>query len=69
MANMSYCRNENTYHDMVDCLRHIEDVAENARDEAYRIRLLESIIDFVESGTAKDALEDALENRFVDDED
>lgn len=65
MANMSYCRNENTYKDMVDCLQHIEDIAENDRDEVYRIRLLKLLIDFVESGNANDA----LENRFVDEED
>jgi hypothetical protein len=56
MANMSYCRNENTYHDMVDCVQNFHIVASNQRDESYRKRLLSLIIDFVESGEAHEAL-------------
>jgi hypothetical protein len=41
MANMSYCRFENTYSDLLDCLANISDVAENGRDERYRIRLIQ----------------------------
>ena len=41
MANMSYCRFENTYHDLVDCFENISDEAENERDERYRIRLIQ----------------------------
>ena len=41
MANMSYCRFENTYSDLLDCLENISDVAENGRDERYRIRLIQ----------------------------
>ena len=40
MANMSYCRFENTYHDLVDCFENIECEAGNERDERYRIRLI-----------------------------
>lgn len=60
MANMSYCRNENTYKDMVDCLQHIDCIAQNERDESYRIRLLKLVIDFVEDGEAHEALENRL---------
>jgi hypothetical protein len=56
MANMSYCRNENTYHDMVDCIQNFDLVAGNQRDESYRKRLLSLIIDYVESGEAHEAL-------------
>ena len=41
MANMSYCRFENTFHDLLDCLENIQEEAENMRDERYRIRLIE----------------------------
>lgn len=41
MANMSYCRNENTYHDLIDCLSHIDQKAETERDERYRVRLVD----------------------------
>jgi len=40
MANMSYCRFENTYHDLLDCFENIEQEAENMRDERYRVRLI-----------------------------
>ncbi len=41
MANMSYCRFENTYHDLVDCFDNIWNEAENERDERYRRRMIE----------------------------
>ena len=43
MANMSYCRFENTYNDLIDCLDNIENEASNDRDERYRIRLIKLI--------------------------
>ena len=51
MANMSYCRFENTYNDLLDCLENIESVAENGRDERYRIRMIQLLkenIDLIE---------------------
>lgn len=51
MPNMSYCRFENTYNDLSDCLEHIETPCENERDERYRLRfikLLAENIDLVE---------------------
>lgn len=43
MANMSYCMFENTYNDLIDCFNNIEQPAETARDERYRIRLIKLI--------------------------
>jgi hypothetical protein len=40
MANMSYCRFENTYHDLLDCVNNITEEAGSDRDERYRIRLI-----------------------------
>ncbi len=57
MANMSYCRNENTFHDLIDCINNIFTIPENERDAAYRKRLIATMIDFVESGAAEEALE------------
>jgi len=65
--NMSYCRFENTYNDLVDCLENIEFEAGNERDERYRIRMIQLLkenIDFIED------LKFALDNpgMFIDDE-
>ena len=51
MANMSYCRFENTYNDLVDCFNNIWYEAENMRDEKYRkymIEFLKERIDEIE---------------------
>jgi hypothetical protein len=51
MANMSYCRFENTLNDLVDCFQNISEEAENSRDERSRkqmIRFLFENIDFIE---------------------
>ena len=45
MPNMSYCRFENTYNDLVDCSEHIHDEASNDRDEEYRQKLVQLIMD------------------------
>jgi hypothetical protein len=45
MANMSYCRFENTYKDLIDCLEHIHDKAPNDRDEGYRKKLIDLLTD------------------------
>lgn len=37
---MSYCRFENTYHDLLDCFNNITEEASNDRDERFRIRLI-----------------------------
>jgi hypothetical protein len=66
MANMSYCRFENTLNDLVDCINNIHEEAENQRDERARkemIRFLFENIDFIED------LKRELDNpgMFIDD--
>ena len=41
MANMSYCRFENTMSDLQDYLNHIHREAENSRDERSRQAMIE----------------------------
>jgi len=62
---MSYCRFENTYNDLIDCIENLNKPASNERDERYRKRLIELIIETVESGEA----EEALDVEFDEDED
>jgi len=40
MANMSYCRFENTLSDLKDCFNNIEYEAENERDERARKKMI-----------------------------
>jgi len=67
MANMSYCRFENTFNDLIDCFDNIHEEAENMRDERARkqmIQYLRDQIDFIEE------LAEELDNpgMFIDDE-
>ena len=57
MPNMSYCRFENTYMDLQDCIENMHEPASNERDERYRKRLLELIKEVVDSGEVDEALE------------
>ena len=41
MPNMSYCRFENTYKDLIDCIENIHPPASNATDENYRQLLIQ----------------------------
>lgn len=48
MANMSYCRWENTYNDLNDCADHVNDDDLSKSEGNYRIRLIhlcKSILD------------------------
>jgi len=40
MSNMSYCRFENTYRDLLDCLNNIHNVSSES-ENAYRRRLVD----------------------------
>ena len=60
MANMSYCRFENTYNDLIDCIENMDCEAENERDERYRKRLIQLMIETVESGHAEEVLDTTL---------
>ena len=67
MANMSYCRFENTFNDLIDCIDNISQEAENERDERKRkdmIYFLFENIDLFEE------LKEKLDNpgMFIDDE-
>ena len=41
MANMSYCRFQNTYSDLWDCAEHFEDEDLSEDEAKYRKRILE----------------------------
>ena len=41
MANMSYCRFENTFRDMQDCFEHMDDGDLSESEDKYRNRLIE----------------------------
>ena len=65
--NMSYCRFENTFNDLIDCFDNIWEEAENERDERYRknmIQFLKERIDEIED------LSEELDKpgMFIDDE-
>lgn len=63
MANMSYCRFENTVPDFVDCTEHIED-ALTEREDRYRRTLINGcadVFDMLGVSYDRDALEDAMQ--------
>lgn len=66
MANMSYCRFRNTLLDLEDCFNNIMYKAENIDDERARMRMLERIKDFYESGEIDEAFEAEAENEDED---
>lgn len=41
MANMSYCRFENTYQDLLDCYHNIDDTDLSETEARYRKKLIE----------------------------
>ena len=41
MSNMSYCRFENTYRELCDCVEHIEDENLSESEKFYRRRIIE----------------------------
>ncbi len=56
MANMSYCRFENTYRDLEDCYGHINDTNLSESEKTYRQRLINLCLDIIEE--AEDEGED-----------
>jgi hypothetical protein len=64
MGNMSYCRFENTYNDLMDCIENWSEEAGNDRDERYRVRLLQLVKEMGESGEVEDILNDIEENQL-----
>ena len=61
---MSYCRFENTYNDLMDCIENWSEEAGNDRDERYRVRLLQLVKEMGESGEVEDILNDIEENQL-----
>ena len=62
--NMSYCRFENTYNDLIDCIENMSKQSENDRVERYRERLLILMKDIVDSGEVDEILEEIEDNRY-----
>ena len=60
---MSYCRFENTYNDLIDCIENMSKESSNNRDERYRERLLLLIKNTVDSGEIDEILEEIEDNR------
>jgi len=61
--NMSYCRFENTYNDLIDCIENMSKESSNDRDERYRERLLLLMKSTVDSGEVDDILEEIEDNK------
>ena len=61
--NMSYCRFENTYNDLIDCIENMSKESSNDRDERYRKRLLLLMKNTVDSGEIDEILEEIEDNR------
>lgn len=60
---MSYCRFENTYNDLIDCIENMSKESSNDRDERYRERLLLLMKNTVDSGEIDEILEEIEDNR------
>lgn len=60
MANMSYCRFENTYHDLLDCLQNITEET-NDRDERFRKQMIDILVELVENCDSKRDLMNYIE--------
>ena len=63
MANMSYCRFENTYHDLLDCLQNISEET-NDRDERFRKQMIETLVEMVEMCESEEDLMMFIEHNF-----
>ena len=68
MSNMSYCRFENTYRDLVDCQKHIDDGDLSDSEKAYAIKMLKVCRQMVKDDTMFDeeADDDEEEEEYLD---
>lgn len=58
MANMSYCRMENTYHDLLDCYNNMDNV-DSKSEKRYKKRIIELCQDIIDAyGEEEDEDED-----------
>ena len=60
---MSYCRFENTYHDLLDCLQNISEET-NDRDERFRKRMIDILVGMVEMCESEEDLMMFIEHNF-----
>lgn len=63
MANMDYCRFENTYHDLLDCLQNITEET-NDRDDQFRKRMIDILVQMVEMCESEEDLMMFIEHNF-----
>ena len=63
MANMSYYRFKNTYHDLLDCLQNISEET-NDRDERFRKHMIETLVEMVEMCESEEDLMMFIEHNF-----
>lgn len=61
MPNMSYCRFENTFGDLLDCFNNINEET-NSRDEDYRQRMINLLTDLVENCDTQEEMLSFMEN-------
>jgi len=60
MANMSYCRFENTFRDLLDCYNNLDESVNSKTEQNFRERLI---------GLCKDIVDEYGDVEFNDDED
>lgn len=63
---MSYCRFENTYHDLADCADHIGDEIKNEYEIRYRSKLIDVCREIVKEVDEKAREDEKAENFFND---
>ena len=61
MPNMSYCRFENTFGDLLDCFNNINEET-NSRDEDYLQKMINLLTDLVENCDTQDDMLSFMEN-------
>lgn len=61
MPNMSYCRFENTFGDLLDCFNNINEET-NSRDEDYRQKMINLLTDLVENCDTQEEMLSFMEN-------
>ena len=59
MSNISYCRFENTSHDLQDCLEHINDNDLSEEENESRIKLTKICKEILDKQEIADDLQDA----------
>lgn len=59
MANMSYCRFENTYNDLVDCYHNLDEELEST-EKRFREKLIQLCKDIVDRECDEEVDEDDL---------